>query len=223
MRKPPQPRRGEQGTTEYRPPPAFCAFYYLCRREYCAGCVLWRHTMRYLTCRFGSRAWKVLSPPWHHGPLCWVHHNNCGRDEVVLQACIHDTKHNQYLKREREYSTSWPRCRLLRVPSFGAPRHRHLFPCVVLPGPCLRASCSGLPNPAWLRHMRLARPICIASPFVIPHQNEATRCLVASAEPISVHLIYCWCVRLQAVQCLPLRKMRPSESKLLVLALRGTA
>lgn len=32
--------------------------------------VMRRHTMLYLTCRFRSRAWKVLSPPRLHGPLC---------------------------------------------------------------------------------------------------------------------------------------------------------
>lgn len=103
----------EQGiTTERRPPPAFCAFplslppgirCWMCVVEVVEAHDAVSHLPFSLTCLEGP-----VTPPGitalslaraDDDAVCWVHHNHCERDEVVLQACIHDTKHNQYLKR----------------------------------------------------------------------------------------------------------------------------
>ena len=77
------------------------------------------------------------------------------------------------------------------LPAFGAPRHRHFHVSSSLRlGPA--TVMVRLAQSRCLRHMRLAAQVH----WILRHPtpNEATRCLVASAEPISVHLIYCWCV-----------------------------
>jgi hypothetical protein len=103
----------EQGTTEYRPsrflrillslPPGMLRWMCIVEAHDAVS-----HLPFWLTCLEGpvtplaSRASLPYPlPALMTTRLCWVHHNNFGRDEVVLQACIHDTKHNQYLKRER--------------------------------------------------------------------------------------------------------------------------
>jgi hypothetical protein len=141
--------------------------------------------MLYFTCRFRSRAWKVLSTPRQHGPLCgfslaradddgicWVHHNDCERDEFVLQPAFMIQYLNEK-KVEVEGNLVGPVHSLLRVPASELPA-TVIFPCVVVfPPVCLRASCScsGLPNSPLPTPHAISRPSAL-HPFVIPHQTK---------------------------------------------------
>ena len=158
----------------YRIPPVLRAFTistgnYSCSTRNTALWMMRRHTMPPLTCRFRSRAWKVLSLPRHDGPgvwlsgchplpalmttrLCWVHHNHCERDEIVLQACIHDTISDG--SRVVIAAPSAYTAYQLR----SSPPQAFIFHASFFPLTCLRASCSGLPSPAGLRHMRFSSP-----------------------------------------------------------------